>query len=419
MRRQLDERLGDVVARRLLQLGGVGVDLLAGGEGPHQHVVAAGVAGGLHHQRGQIVAHEREVVLAQAHVGGDLAQERVLAEVVLDERRHVGVDRLVVGHAGARRVGDGHVALAVDVHETRHPEQAGALERQRVEEILVHAAVDDVHALAAAGGPHVEVAVFHDEVAPFHQEHAHLAGEERVLEVGGVVDAGREHDRDRILGGPRRRPQQRVEEQTGIVTDGAHRVAGEELGKYTMQEIAVLQHVRHAARAAAVVLQDEELTAIVADDVGADHVGVDLPGRRHPQELALVLLAREHQLGRDHLVLETLLFLIDVGDEQIERGHALDEPGLDALPLARRDDARHEVEREDALETVLLAVHGEGDALVDQRDLLQSLPPGDLGERERFERGHQGPVVRARRGRPIEGLVVGGSLGHPFHSAPA
>ena len=40
----------------------------------------------------------------------DVVEERLLAEVVADQLRHVGVDQLVVGDAVADRVGEGDVA---------------------------------------------------------------------------------------------------------------------------------------------------------------------------------------------------------------------------------------------------------------------------------------------------------------------
>src|SRR4029077_3648105 len=104
----------------------------------------------------------------------------------------------------------------------------------------------------------------------------------------------------------------------------------------------------------------------------------DLPRRDHVQELALVLLAREHDLGRNDPVLEALLALIDVEDEEVQGGDPLDEPGLQALPLARGDDAGHEVEREDALGALFLAVDRERDALVHERELLHALTRLDL-----------------------------------------
>ena len=63
-----------------------------------------------------------------------------------------------------------------------------------VEERVVDPAIDDVDALEPARGAHGHDVLVDDEVAALDELDAHLAGEERVLEVGGVEDAGREHD---------------------------------------------------------------------------------------------------------------------------------------------------------------------------------------------------------------------------------
>jgi hypothetical protein len=87
------------------------LDLGLGGRRAHQHAVAAGAVHLLDHQLGQVVEHVLQVVGLAAQVGGHVVEDRLLAEVELDHLRHVGVDRLVVGHAGADGVGQRHVAL--------------------------------------------------------------------------------------------------------------------------------------------------------------------------------------------------------------------------------------------------------------------------------------------------------------------
>ncbi len=317
-----------------------------------------------------MLADVREVLRADTQVGRDLRQQRRFAEVVRDELGQERVHRLVVGDARARRVGQRHVALAIDVHEAGHADEAVAPECQRVDEVVVDPAVDDVHLLPAPRRAHEDLVVLDDQVVPLDEEHAHLAGQEGVLEVGGVRHARREDDHDRVLGPLRCGVEQRVEEEVRVVLDGPHRVGGEELGEDAAQDVAVLEHVGDARWAAAVVLEDEVVAATVADEVGADDMGVDALGRDHAEQLALVLPAREHELGWDDAVLETLLALVDIEDEEVQRGDALNEAGLDPLPLAGGDDARHEVERKDPLGPLLLAVHREGDALVHQRELL-------------------------------------------------
>jgi hypothetical protein len=74
-----------------------------------------------------------------------------------------------------------------------------------IEKIVVDAAIDDVDAFGSLRRAHEDEVVLHEQIAAFDQLHAELVGKERVLVVGGIVDAGREqHDR-RIGAGGRRR----------------------------------------------------------------------------------------------------------------------------------------------------------------------------------------------------------------------
>jgi hypothetical protein len=67
--------------------------------------------------------HVLQVVGLAAHVGGHVVQDGLFAEVELDHLRHVGIDALVVGDAGADGVAQRDVAGAVDV------QQAGTAQR--------------------------------------------------------------------------------------------------------------------------------------------------------------------------------------------------------------------------------------------------------------------------------------------------
>jgi hypothetical protein len=66
--------------------------------------------------------------------------------------------------------------------------------------------------------------------------------------------------------------------------------------------------------------------------------------------------------GGMHAGLEDLLLVVDVVEEGVERLHPLPQAGLQRLPLGRRDDARDDVEGDQALGAGLLAVDREGDA---------------------------------------------------------
>ena len=103
--------------------------------------------------------------LAAAAQVGTLLEDRLLAEVEPDHVRHVRIDRLVVGDAGADRVGERDAAGAVGREQARHAEHRIGAERERVEEVVVDAPVDHVDALRAARRAHVDDVVLDEQVA--------------------------------------------------------------------------------------------------------------------------------------------------------------------------------------------------------------------------------------------------------------
>ena len=146
-----------------------------------------------------------------------------------------------------------------------------------------------------------------------------------------------------------------------------HAVALEQRRELALHRGAVLEHVARARGRAQVVLEHEVLAVLVAHDVDAGDVGVDAAGRVDADHLAPEVARAEHELGRHLPVAQDALAVVDVGEEEVERVHALDHAALDVIPLRARDDARDEVEREDPLEPFLLAVDREADALIEER----------------------------------------------------
>ena len=98
--------------------------LLRRGVRADQHAVAAALAHRLHHQLVEIGQHVLPVLLFGQQEGFDIGQNRIFVQVVADDARNVGVERLVVGQAGAEGVGHRHVAGAIGI------EQPGAAQRR-------------------------------------------------------------------------------------------------------------------------------------------------------------------------------------------------------------------------------------------------------------------------------------------------
>ena len=105
--RQLHDRLGDPAAR----VGdaaacAAGRARPASACGPIDEALAAGAVDRLDDQLVEAVEHLLQGGRLVEPPGVDVAQDRVLAEVVADQLGQVGVDELVVGDAVADRVGD-------------------------------------------------------------------------------------------------------------------------------------------------------------------------------------------------------------------------------------------------------------------------------------------------------------------------
>ena len=236
-------------------------------------------------------------------------------------------------------------------------------EGQRIEKIVVDAPVEHVDLLVAFGRAHRDMAVDHPEVGALDQLHAHLVGQERMLEERRIVEAGRQHrDARRVLqlvGADRR---QRLPEQLRIVLDRADPDALEQLGEELHHGLAVFQHVGDAGRRARIVLEHEEFVLAGAHDVDADDVGVDAGRRAHADHLGQESLVVGDQLLGHPAGAQDLLAMVDIVEKGIQRLHPLLDAGRQPPPFGAGNDAGHDVEGDQPLGRFGLAIDGEGDA---------------------------------------------------------
>ena len=283
-----------------------------------------------------------------------------------DDLRDECVDGFVVGDAGAGGVGEGDRSGAVGVEEAGDAEGAVVIEGDGVDEFVVDAAIDDADSLAAFSGSGEDLVVFDDKVSAFNQRDSHFAGEEGVLEEGGVVAAGGEDDGERIFAIVWCHKGQGVEEHLRVIADGPDGVAVEELREGSCEEVSVFDDVGDSAGAAAVVFQDKEVASVVSDEIGSADVGKDLAGRDDAPEFPSVFLSGENQLPGNDALLQDFLLTVDVEEETVDGGDALGEASFEVIPLGGGDDARHEVEGEDSFAALGFAVDVKGDSLVQE-----------------------------------------------------
>ena len=253
--RQGQRRLGDEIVGVVLHLLGEGGHRCLVGSRSDQHAVAAGAGDLLDHQLGHVVEHIGERFGFATAPGRHVLQNLVLAKIEADDLRHVGVDRLVVGDAGADRIGQRDVARAIGIHDARYAEGGVGAEGEGIEEIR---RLGGDRSRRPASAPRW-CACRRRRRAPAGRgprpaRHRACPAREGVLVIGAVERPGGEQGNRRLVRRRMRRHRLQGGQQLfGIVFDRGDRVEGEEIGEQPHHHFAVLEHVGDARGRAGIV----------------------------------------------------------------------------------------------------------------------------------------------------------------------
>ena len=198
-------------------------------------------------------------------------------------------------------------------------------ERLGVEEQVVDAAVDDVDALEAVDRAHVDaVVVADDQVAALDERRAHPLGEERVLEVRRVEDAGRQHGDRRVADALGRERHEQLVQLVGVGVDRRRCSCwANSSGNARLAIGAVLDHVADAATARAGCPRARRSCRRRRARGRCREMCAHTPNFGCD---ALALRAEVHrvveQVGREHAVGDDPLVVVEVVDEEVERAAA-------------------------------------------------------------------------------------------------
>ena len=245
------------------------------------------------------------------------------------------------------------------------------------------------------------------QVATFNELDAHLARKIGVLVVSRVEDAGREQNDVWFGTALWCERAQCAEQELCVLLDGTHVVTAEHLRERTLHDPTIREHVADARGHAKIVFEHDELAVFQANEIGACDRDVDIPRYVEADHVPAELLARVDDLARHDAVFEDATLVIDVFQEKVECGNALLETMLDAVPFPRRDDAREQVVRENALGALIAAVDGEGDALVQEGKVGGLLLSLEFFARQAAEVVHEWAIVAVQVAVSGEHLVVG------------
>jgi hypothetical protein len=110
---------------------------------------------------------------------------------------------------------------------------------------------------------------------------------------------------------------------------------------------------------------------------------------------------------RHHAFRQDASLVVDVLQEQVQGVNALGQTAFQPLPFTGRDDAREQVVGENPLGPLVIAVDGEGDALVEECAIGGLLPEVQLRHGNVNEAFVQEAVVVAGNAARVEHLVEG------------
>ncbi len=220
------------------------------------------------------------------------------------------------------------------------------------------------------------------------------------------MDARREHDDVRLANAGRRAMAQDAQQPARVVVDRANFVVAKHVRETALEHRAILEHVRDPRGGAAIVLEHQERSVFVTNEVDSRDVDVDVAGDVDADHLGAKALRRIDDLSRDAPLAQDPLVVVNVVQERIERANPLHDSAIDPVPLGGGQDARDDVEREDSFGSRCLRVHRERHAALQEHGVDRLYARQDFVAGERRERRHQLRVVFARASIGEEQFVV-------------
>ena len=122
-------RLRNVVARVGLDASGKLLALTRSGMWTDEHAVTAAFAHSFDHKLVEIGKNVLALFFFRHQEGLDVVEDRIFAEVVVDDVGYVGVESLVVSEAGAEGIRDGDVAGAIGIERAQCSQESNRRER--------------------------------------------------------------------------------------------------------------------------------------------------------------------------------------------------------------------------------------------------------------------------------------------------
>ena len=181
--------------------------------------------------------------------------------------------------------------------------------------------------------------------------------------IGAVEGARRQQHHVRRAGAIGRRDRgEHLAQLLRIIRHRRHRMPSDQVREQAQHRLAVFEHVGHARRRAAIILEHVEVARVGAHDVDAGDMGIDALRRIETLHLGAEGFVVQDQALRDDAGAENVACVINVVEEGVQRHDALRQAARQHVPLGGAEDARHDIEWDESLRIAALGIDREGDA---------------------------------------------------------
>jgi hypothetical protein len=278
------------------------------------------------------------------------------------------------------------MACAIRRQKSRHAKQRIRAKKKRIEKIIIDPPVNDIYFDPPGDGPHPHPVIIHFQIGRFDQFNPDRIRQKAVLVIGRVIVAGRQDDAHRIATcGHGGRALHRLVQQIGIAVDWHDPEHLEQLGAQADHRLPVFQHVGDARGRAGIVFQHPEIIRPGPHQINAANMRPDVVGRVSADHFGAELRIAQRQLFGDFPVRNDSARAVNIVQKRIDGKDALLQARAQPGPFARRQDARHNVERDDAFIGLCFAIDREGDAQLAEHGFRCLLPPLQFRARHGFQ----------------------------------
>src|SRR6266702_2896252 len=226
--RKSERWLCDVVARVGNHPLTIGCTLSCCAIWADQHAIPAGFSNCLDDQFVKVFKHIFLLLFVAQQIGLDVWQDRLFTEVVANDGGDISVDGLIVGYPRANGISQCNISGAVRIQQAGYSQCRARFKGERIKVVIINTPVDDINAPQTSGRAHINNVIMHEQIAPLNQFDAHLACEEGMFKIRGIVDAWSEQHDYRFWPPSWGQREECAEQDSSIVVDGTDVVAAKQ-----------------------------------------------------------------------------------------------------------------------------------------------------------------------------------------------